>query len=265
MGTEIIVGGLLYLALSMGCGIAFTKHATREPRYKGKSYSPIAEASGVESVDAIPEGFVKIGNVEAECPLWEYVSNLSHREALSGCTRGVLMDRMKSRAAESGGLALLIPYCSESQDTEWRPNDGGDSIQWIIGLLGCDADVLRPQSGIPPERENGFDRSASGQQRFTIEHDGGSVEVILMPSAGGALRPATEPGSIERLWETLAKGDVIGMIRTRCVTVCLQTSVEWGLKVGAGRLGANVIADQRCLMVKADVWECQAVAGGAEE
>jgi len=235
----------------VGCGSGSTVHFT------GTAHPPVATAEQVETFGRdTPSGYAVIGVVTAQCGTLNEASGLLS----DPCSEEDMLRLAKSKAAASGGSALVDAVCRNNETQRLVERRDGGGIQTTVrATLTCRATVVR-LSGAAALQPPTASRAHKPPTR-RVDVSGIAVEVSFIPARGRKRRPSraeTDVGELERL---PGGYELLGQLKSECVFACSRWTAKRGLRAQAARVGATAFAAPVCELL-GDRWRCEATAIG---
>ncbi len=219
--------------------------------FDGRARTRVVEASQVEEVAELPQGYRSLGHVTANCTL------ITGARELRGawlsdvdCSESRLRAAVRERTAAVGGELLVGLACS-SQPLGKRREVESTAIRCdgVVARPAGEARALAPRPAATQTLEAPLAREA---WRIRVDYTSAPDEAPRAPRRGDAVGELAElPPNYRRL------GDLV----TRCDAGCSERGAYEGLLVAAGRMGASDIAEVGCVR-QGEGWLCTAVAGG---
>ncbi|MBK7581940.1 MAG: hypothetical protein IPI67_17250 [Myxococcales bacterium] len=225
-----------FLALS-SVACCFAGCATQGVLFDGHAEPRIARAADIQELEAVPEGYERVGRLAARCTLVE--GKRAERGSLLvdvDCTESRLMAAVRERAAEVGGEALIARHC--------RSRISGQDENSTTTDISCDADVARPTgrsmagrplvSGIMAE-----DDAPRAEEAWRIR-------VHFTATPGVPYRAPRRADHVREVPDMPGANLKIGEIVTHCKEGCSRDGMRLGLIAAAGRMGASDVVDLHC-------------------
>jgi hypothetical protein len=231
------LGLVSMIALAGGCGVR------QAACYRGASEPARVAPAAVREEPTLPAGYELIGAVQAECKSSEQRTGI-HDEWLSDvdCSESRLLSALREKAAEQGGDLLV------ERDCHVHPLSGTRRLGRCAAQVARASDLALLRA---PDRAPNSEPAASEAWR---------IRVNFWPVPGApAPRSPLRGDSVHELGSLPVNDVRLGEITARCRRGCSLEGVRDGVRITAGRLGANDVVDVHCLQKDAG-WVCAGTA-----
>ncbi|HVJ19035.1 MAG TPA: hypothetical protein VM686_26630 [Polyangiaceae bacterium] len=208
--------------------------------YSGTRERPLTSAARVQTLDAVPPGYERLGRVSARCTSpRDYQVLVEEPLANVDCSVARLDRALRERAAEVGGEFLAKRECSRTERER-----------------SCEAQVVRPGDDMlvtrrPEAKAAAESAPAPGPDEVAhLEEPNVSSSWVIKLSFDSRMpyaRPKRTPGEVGRSGQKPPQLQDLGDMEARCDNhECDAAELTNALRIAASHLGADSLSDVRC-------------------